>query len=101
MGGKYKDVGEKYAYQIPLEYDGLKLYSPFTYDNYPGDFEFPPTNNGWIMRKAIKKWALEHPAILGGCEYRIVRANGYWRDLHGNYVYELWIKENSQVGSRR
>ncbi len=93
MTGHYKDVDERYAYQIPLEEEGYKRYEAFTYNECPKDFEFPPTNDGWAMRRAIKKWIGEHPNIFCDKDYKIARANGYWRDLHGNYVYEVWIKD--------
>ena len=92
MVGPYKDVGERYAYQIPLEWEGFKLYATFTDNNCPKDFEFPPKDDGWAMRRAIKKWIEGHPAIFGDKDWKIVRANGYWRDLYGDYVYEIWIK---------
>lgn len=96
MGGHYKDVGEIYAYQIPLESEGYRKYDAFTYNEYPKDFVFPDSDNGWVMRRAIKNWIEEHPNIFKGYYWKIVRANGYWRDLHGDYVYEVWVKDKVQ-----
>lgn len=93
MTGHYKDVGEKYAYQIPLESEGYRRYNDFTDDGCPKDFVFPSSNNGWVMRRAIKSWIEGHPDIFKNYCWKIVRANGYWRDLHGSFVYEIWVRE--------
>lgn len=94
MSGHYKDVGERYAYQIPLEQDGFVQHFAFTYNGlYPKDFEFPKPETGWNMRRAIKEWIERHPEFSEKFEWKIVRANGYWRDLHGDFVYEVWVKE--------
>lgn len=92
MTGHYKGVGESYAYQLPLETDGFHLWAAFAHNLYPKGYEFPKSNSGWDMRRSIKAWIVANPEIFHGMEYRITRANGYWRDLHGKYVYEIWVK---------
>lgn len=96
---KYKDVGEVYTYQIQLLNEGYNLYCPFLYSDYPKDFLFPHPYNGWSMRNAIKKWINENSKFFENFDWQIVRANGYWRDLHGDYVYEVWIRK--KVGGKK
>lgn len=96
MGRPYKDGNEYYAYEIPLHEGNYYRRSSFTCESAPGDFIFPEYRDGWSMRKAIKEWA-EKQEWLRVRNYKIVRANGYWRDLHGDFVYELWVKH---VGDR-
>jgi len=99
MAGHYKEVGEIYAYQRPLVTDGFELYLIFNYQDAPNDFIFPPDeNSGWAMRRAVKEYIAKDPEFGNQYEYRIARANGYWRDLHGDWVYELWVKPIARQG---
>ncbi len=92
MMGRYKDAGEVYAYELPLMEAGFGFVRNFITGGYPEDFPEMPLTGAWAWRRAIKKWMAMHPAMWVGKECRIVRAIGYWRDLHGDFVYEIWAK---------
>ena len=91
MGRPYKDVGEKYAYQIELEAERYVLEQAFTFSDikYVESImgEPYPEEEGWPERRWIKRFAEK----IGYKRFKIARAKGYCRDLHGDYVYELWV----------
>jgi len=92
---RYKEFSCDYKYQKDLKKEGFKLEQAFTLSDLPKNFECPESLHGWEMRRAIIKWAKKE----GYKYFKVVRANGYWRDLHGDYVYELWTgsKEGVEV----
>ena len=55
------------------------------YDKYA-----PNSLNCWEHRKAIKKYIEENPKRFEKYyDLKIIKADGYWRDLHP-FVYEIW-----------
>ncbi len=93
--GDYKTDGSYHAYEMPLLAVGFTLAHSFA-DSQAGQGTpdgFPElSEGGWAFRRAIKQWMKDNPAEWQGRECRIVRANGYYRDIHGPFVYEIWAK---------
>lgn len=59
-----------------------------SYKYVPKIVKDAPDNDGWAKRRAIKAWAKEQ----GFTDVIAFRATDYLRDLHGNFVYEAWVK---------
>lgn len=98
MVGHYKDVREVYAYTIPLTSMGYKHFETFADGSAgsPPDFHWTDKDiqSGWTWRRKIKEYVKERQDIYGRFkDVRIVKANGYWRDLN-RYTYEVWVKES-------
>ena len=93
--GHYKDTGVEYAYERKLRGSGYRLCLVFANDLelMPNKFEnyAPKTIDGWIWRRAIKKYLENETNIPQKYNYKIVKAVGFWRDIYP-LVYEVWIK---------
>ncbi len=95
MTGTYKDVGYIYAYQEDMQRQGFRFFETITDHTYPKEFlPFIPKEpiTGWKWRKAIKKYIATYSKWFEGYKVEIVKANGYWNDLH-NFQYEIWVKD--------
>ena len=79
-----------------LRVQGYYLYVALTYTEWPwGDgldelLPDPLTLSGWEIRRRLKRWANER-----GHDIKIRRATEYHEDLHGNRVYEIWMRRPS------
>jgi len=70
-----------------IECGGYRLEFACTYNGgCPKDLDV--TTNGWEMRRRIKDWALNNDYK----DIKIFRNTGYLHDLHGEAVYELYVK---------
>jgi len=95
----YKDVGEEYSYQRKMRDSGFKRIEWLTFEpgrHNPGNFDekYHPKNNNLLdWRRAIKKFIEKETDIPKKySEYKIMKAVGYWKDLH-LFVYEIFVKE--------
>ena len=97
--GHYKDVGDEYVYERKLREMGYRLCLVFTdsLEFMPNKFKnyCPKTTDGWIWRRAIKKYLESETRVPQKYNYKIVRAVGFWKDLY-SLVYEVWIKDRSK-----
>jgi len=104
MTGHYKD-GELYAYQkrlLAMDYNVFGgAYLVFGLGNTGGGINHDPKNwekyqpenyNGWEWRRAIKDYLLKETNIRK--DFVIVKAVGYWRDLHP-LIYEVYLKKGA------
>ena len=57
----------------------------------PDDFECLASWNGWDYRRAIKAWVKKHGIV----DFKILRNTTYVPDLHGPFVYELWVRREN------
>ncbi len=104
----YKDCGESYAYQRPLENRGYYLQDIFWPFGSPGceghhngildfDEEYQPLfiktkRTTWDFRRLLKKFLESHKDdYYKGKDTEMVKAVGYWKDLHP-FVYEVWVR---------
>jgi hypothetical protein len=62
-----------------------------SYGHIPGDLGYTGRENGWELRRKIKAWCAAH----GIADYEILRNTSYLKDLHGAFVYELWVKPST------
>ncbi|MCV9963890.1 hypothetical protein OIU34_18600 [Pararhizobium sp. BT-229] len=63
-------------------------FSLATFDRPPEDLGWTGKETGWEIRRKLKDYCLRH----GITDYEIVRNTSYHKDLHGNCVYELWVR---------
>lgn len=72
-------VKEGYQYQFACDYSS----------SCPSDLSYTGHENGWETRRKIKAWCKSK----GITDYRILRNGGYVSDLHGDAVYELYVRD--------
>lgn len=69
---------------------GYALSFACTYgERQPAELGYTGRETGWEMRRKLKAYC-KHAGIT---DYEIIRNGGYHADLHGNAVYELWVRQ--------
>ncbi len=93
MGNQWVYGEHKSAYAAKLERQGYQFEENFLpIQGLPDDFPKFNGDGGWAWRRAINEWMAKHPGRWEGKVCKIVRATGYWKDLHGESTYEIWSK---------
>jgi hypothetical protein len=58
------------------------------FDKPPEDLCWIGKETGWEIRRKLKDYCARHEIR----DYEIVRNTSYHKDLHGDCVYELWVR---------
>lgn len=58
------------------------------FDKPPEDLGWTGKETGWEIRRKLKNYCARHEVL----DYEIVRNTSYHKDLHGDCVYELWVR---------
>lgn len=83
-------IRQTHSEEYSLLSDGYECVIACTH-SYKKPDDFAPDNPdcGWSIRREMKRWAISHDYS----DFVIFRNYGYQADLHGAYVYELYVKE--------
>lgn len=63
------------------------------FEDLPRDFKVDKPETGWNIRRAMKEWCEKREIT----DYIIYKNRSYVKDIHGPYIYELYVKQQKPV----